>query len=179
MSAAAGEGLDHRAFARSPPQATRNELTARRDGPGLARLAVHAGTILAPGAWIAMRGPGWPLPMLYAGIAAAAAAGSSAPPALRLGPMLPGRPVLRLHLLAEHGRAPFVADMFENARARVTARAGRGLAWNTPCHAEHHAMPTVPFQALPRLHALSRPHLKTAERGCVRFNLTYLRAPVR
>ncbi|MEO0681436.1 MAG: fatty acid desaturase [Pseudomonadota bacterium] len=108
---------------------------------------------------------------LYAGVAAAALlAGSAAPLTLWLGPLLLGQPALRLYLLAEHGRCPQVADMFANSRTTFTARAVRWLAWNMPYHAEHHALPTVPFHALPRLHALSRPHLKCTERGYGRFN---------
>jgi len=108
---------------------------------------------------------------VYAAVAAGAlVAGSSAPLTLWLGPMLLGQPVLRLYLLAEHGRCPQVADMFANTRTTFTARAVRWLAWNMPYHAEHHALPTVPFHALPRLHALAEPHLKCTERGYARFN---------
>jgi len=88
-------------------------------------------------------------------------------------PMLLGQPFLRLYLLAEHGRCPLVADMFANSRTTFTNRAIRWLAWNMPYHAEHHAFPAVPFHRLPDLHRLTRAHLRSTERGYVRFTARY------
>ena len=85
-------------------------------------------------------------------------------------PVLLGQPFLRLYLLAEHGRCPAVANMFENSRTTHTNRLVRALAWNMPFHAEHHAFPAVPFHQLPRFHALVRPHLQVTERGYLRFH---------
>lgn len=89
-------------------------------------------------------------------------------------PVLLGQPVLRLYLMAEHGRCPHVADMFENTRTTFTNRAVRWLAWNMPYHAEHHAMPAVPFHKLPELHELTRAHLRQTEDGYVRFHCGYV-----
>lgn len=89
-------------------------------------------------------------------------------------PLALGFPVLRLYLLAEHGRCPAVADMFANTRTTATTRILRFLAWNMPYHAEHHAMPSVPFHRLPELHALVRPHLKVTEAGYARFAARYV-----
>ena len=75
-------------------------------------------------------------------------------------PCLPGQPVLRLYLLAEHGRCPFVADMLKNTRTTFTNRIVRFLAWNMPYHVEHHTLPQVPFHRLPDLHDRMQPHLK-------------------
>ena len=91
-----------------------------------------------------------------------------------LAPVIVGMPALRLYVLAEHGRCAFVADMFENTRTTLTNRVLRGLAWNMPFHAEHHAFPSVPFHRLPELHAQARPHLAVVERGYPRFHLRYL-----
>ncbi|MEM7176779.1 MAG: fatty acid desaturase [Pseudomonadota bacterium] len=88
-------------------------------------------------------------------------------------PVLLGQPFLRLYLMAEHGRCPAVADMFENTRTTFTTRLVRWLAWNMPYHAEHHALPTVPFHRLPAFHALANPHLKVTERGYWRFHRAY------
>ena len=88
-------------------------------------------------------------------------------------PVVLGMPALRLYVLAEHGRCAFVADMFENTRTTLTNRLLRGLAWNMPYHAEHHAFPDVPFHRLPELHALARPHLGVVERGYARFHRRY------
>lgn len=114
---------------------------------------------------------------LYALAAAASlAAGSWMIVTVWLGPILLGQPVLRLYLLAEHGRCPTVANMFENSRTTHTARLVRFLAWNMPYHAEHHACPTVPFHRLPELHRLTRPHLAEVEDGYLRFNRRYAAA---
>ena len=85
-------------------------------------------------------------------------------------PILLGQPFLRLFLLAEHTACPHVENMFENTRTTFTTRLVRLIAWNMPFHAEHHALPTVPFHKLPELHEAVRGHLKTTADGYVRFN---------
>lgn len=85
-------------------------------------------------------------------------------------PALLGQPFLRLFLLAEHTNCPHVENMFENTRTTFTTRLVRLVAWNMPFHAEHHALPTVPFHKLPELHEAVREHLKTTADGYARFN---------
>ena len=85
-------------------------------------------------------------------------------------PLLLGQPFLRAYLLAEHARCPHVANMLENTRTTFTTALVRLIAWNMPFHAEHHAYPAVPFHKLPRFHAFVAAHLRTTERGYVRFN---------
>jgi fatty acid desaturase len=85
-------------------------------------------------------------------------------------PALLGQPFLRLFLLAEHTACPHVENMFENTRTTFTTRLVRLVAWNMPYHAEHHALPTVPFHKLPVLHEAVRAHLKTTANGYARFN---------
>jgi fatty acid desaturase len=85
-------------------------------------------------------------------------------------PALLGQPFLRLFLLAEHTNCPHVENMFENTRTTFTNRLVRLVAWNMPFHAEHHALPTVPFHKLPELHEAVRDHLKTTANGYARFN---------
>lgn len=89
-------------------------------------------------------------------------------------PALLGQPFLRLYLLAEHGRCPFVANMLENTRTTLTNWLVRKLAWNMPFHAEHHAYPGVPFHQLPEFHALIERHLKVVEPGYVSFHEKYI-----
>jgi fatty acid desaturase len=89
-------------------------------------------------------------------------------------PALIGEPFLRLYLLAEHGRCPFVANMLENTRTTKTTWLVRKLAWNMPYHAEHHSYPGVPFHRLPEFHAIVESHLKEVEDGYVRFNAKYV-----
>jgi fatty acid desaturase len=60
--------------------------------------------------------------------------------------------------------------MLENARTTFTTGLLRFLAWNMPCHTERHAMPTVPFHALPRLHAAIRDELRLTADGYARFS---------
>lgn len=85
-------------------------------------------------------------------------------------PLLLGQPFLRLFLLAEHTNCPHVENMFENTRTTFTTKLVRLVAWNMPFHAEHHALPTVPFHKLPELHEAVREHLKTTADGYARFN---------
>lgn len=89
-------------------------------------------------------------------------------------PALLGQPFLRLYLLAEHGRCPFVANMLENTRTTLTNWLVRKLAWNMPFHAEHHAYPGVPFHRLPEFHGLIERHLKLIEPGYVSFHEKYI-----
>ncbi len=89
-------------------------------------------------------------------------------------PLALGFPLLRLYLLAEHGRCPHVANMFDNTRTTLTNGLIRALAWNMPYHAEHHAWPSVPFFRLPELPGLTHPHLKRVSRGYLGFFREYL-----
>lgn len=89
-------------------------------------------------------------------------------------PVLLGQPVLRLYLLAEHGRCPQVANMLENSRTTFASRATRFLAWNMPFHAEHHSYPDVPFHRLPDLHRDLAPHLKTTAESYPAFARDYV-----
>ena len=89
-------------------------------------------------------------------------------------PLILGFPVLRLYLLAEHGRCPEVEDMFLNTRTTLTTRVVRFLAWNMPYHAEHHAMPSVPFHKLPTLHKMTAAHLGQVSDGYSGFSKAYV-----
>lgn len=89
-------------------------------------------------------------------------------------PLVLGQPVLRLYLLAEHGRCPPVANMLENSRTTFTNALVRALAWNMPYHAEHHAFPNVPFHRLPDLHRDVAAHLKSTSKGYADFTRTYV-----
>ena len=90
-------------------------------------------------------------------------------------PALLGQPFLRLYLLAEHGHCPPVANMLENTRTTLTNRVVRFIAWNMPYHAEHHAMPMVPFHALPRVHDQVKAHLKSTSPSYTAFTRRYTR----
>lgn len=80
-------------------------------------------------------------------------------------PLAAGQMLLRPYLLAEHTGCDESADMLRNTRSIDTHPVVRFVAWNMPYHAEHHRYPAVPFHALPRLHALARPHLAHSTDG--------------
>ena len=82
-------------------------------------------------------------------------------------PAVLGQPFLRAYLLAEHTGCPLVPDMLANSRTTFTNRLVQWLAWNMPNHAAHHALPTVPFDKLPRLTVLLQQNLKTTAAGYV------------
>jgi len=85
------------------------------------------------------------------------AAGTTALLWLWLLPRLVGEPAMRVARLAEHAGRPFTTDVAENTRSLRVPTPLRLLAWNMPFHAEHHAAPSVPFHALPALHARMNP----------------------
>ncbi len=89
-------------------------------------------------------------------------------------PLVLGFPILRLYLLAEHGRCPTVASMFDNTRTTYTNRLVRYLAWNMPYHAEHHVLPQVPFHRLPAFNAEIRAHLRQTSPGYRAFTRDYV-----
>jgi fatty acid desaturase len=89
-------------------------------------------------------------------------------------PLLLGQPFIRLYLLAEHGRCPIIANMFENTRTTFTTRLIRFLAWNMPYHIEHHVYPMVPFHKLPALHEIIVDNLKSTSDGYIEFHKEYL-----
>lgn len=80
-------------------------------------------------------------------------------------PAILGQPFLRLFLLAEHAGCAFSNDMLENTRTTLTNPAVRGLTWRMSYHAEHHCFPSVPFHALPELHALIGPRIRVTTAG--------------
>lgn len=90
-------------------------------------------------------------------------------------PAILGQPALRLYLMAEHGRCPKVADMFDNTRTTYTNRVLRFLAWNMPYHTEHHVLPSVPFHNLPAVNRMINDHLQHESPGYTAFTRETLR----
>jgi len=88
-------------------------------------------------------------------------------------PSLIGQPLLRLYLLAEHGRCPPVANMLENSRTTYAGWPVRFIAWNMPFHAEHHSFPNVPFHKLPELNRDLAPLLKSTSPSYPAFAKDY------
>ena len=80
-------------------------------------------------------------------------------------PRLVGEPAMRIARLSEHAGRPRNDDPMDNTRSLHVPAPLRVLAWNMPYHAEHHAAPSVPFHALPKLHALVEPRLQARTGG--------------
>ena len=68
-------------------------------------------------------------------------------------PALLTQPLLRLFLMAEHRGCDDGDDMLANSRTTYTTPWLNFLAWNMSYHAEHHYLASIPFHALPALHA--------------------------
>ncbi len=123
-----------------------------------------AGRVTEP--WVAadkrgliVREARWVAAGYLAVMAASIAAGSFAAVWLWLLPMTIGQVFMRQYLLSEHTGCADNANMLENTRTVYAGAFVRFFAWNMPFHVEHHAYPSVPFHALPRLNALLGPHI--------------------
>lgn len=69
-------------------------------------------------------------------------------------PLVVGQWFLRPYLFAEHTGCDHTRSAFENTRTTYTGRLMKWFTWNMPFHVEHHAYPSVPFHALPKLNAI-------------------------
>lgn len=69
-------------------------------------------------------------------------------------PLVIGQIFLRPYLLAEHTGCEHTRSAFDNTRTTYTGAVMKWFAWNMPYHVEHHAYPSVPFHALPKLNAV-------------------------
>ena len=85
-------------------------------------------------------------------------------------PALLAQPLLRLYLLPEHSGCDLSDNMLENSRTTYTTPLLNFLAWNMPYHAEHHYLASVPFHALPALHAYTGQRVKHKGDGYFQVN---------
>jgi fatty acid desaturase len=69
-------------------------------------------------------------------------------------PVLFGQLILRPYLYAEHTGCERTRSAFHNTRTTYTGMIVRWITWNMPYHVEHHAYPSVPFHALPKLNRI-------------------------
>jgi fatty acid desaturase len=69
-------------------------------------------------------------------------------------PLLAGQLILRPYLYAEHTGCERTRSAFQNTRTTYTGAIIKWFAWNMPYHVEHHAYPSIPFHALPRLNRI-------------------------
>ena len=69
-------------------------------------------------------------------------------------PLLVGQLILRPYLYAEHTGCEQTRSAFDNTRTTYTGTVMKWVAWNMPYHVEHHAYPSIPFHALPKLNEI-------------------------
>lgn len=69
-------------------------------------------------------------------------------------PLFLGQLFLRPYLYAEHTGCERTRSAYENTRTTYTGELVKWFAWNMPFHVEHHAYPSVPFHALPKLNEI-------------------------
>ena len=69
-------------------------------------------------------------------------------------PVVVGQGFLRPYLYAEHTGCERTRSAFENTRTTYTGRFVKWFTWNMPYHVEHHAYPSIPFHALPKLNGI-------------------------
>lgn len=91
-------------------------------------------------------------------------------------PRVIGEPVMRIIRMSEHGARPLVPDMLRNTRTVITWPPIRWLNWNNAHHAEHHAMPAIPFHALPDLHRHLGTHIEEVRQGYVQTQAHLLKS---
>ena len=81
-------------------------------------------------------------------------------------PTVIGVPVARALRVADHtGCTEGKLDLRTYARTVKTDPLTRFLCWNMPYHCEHHLAPSVPFHALPALHAEVGHEMNSVEKG--------------
>lgn len=83
-------------------------------------------------------------------------------------PLIVGQSFLRPYLLAEHTGCDRTRSAFENTRTTYTATIVKWFAWNMPYHVEHHAYPSIPFHALPKLNGIVDGEIVYRGRGYIR-----------
>lgn len=83
-------------------------------------------------------------------------------------PLVIGQFFLRPYLLAEHTGCDRTRSAFQNTRTTYTATIVKWFAWNMPYHVEHHAYPSIPFHALPKLNGIVDGEIVYRGRGYIR-----------
>ncbi len=86
-------------------------------------------------------------------------------------PRFLGEPVMRFIRMSEHTGCSRVRHILLNTRTVLTIPLFRWLNWNNAYHAEHHAIPTVPFHALKDLHSIMGPHFEEVRNGYLNTQL--------
>jgi len=83
-------------------------------------------------------------------------------------PLVIGQFFLRPYLYAEHTGCERTRSAFQNTRTTYTGAMVKWFAWNMPYHVEHHAYPSIPFHALPKLNEIVDDEIVHRGRGYIR-----------
>jgi len=83
-------------------------------------------------------------------------------------PLVIGQFFLRPYLYAEHTGCERARSAFQNTRTIYTGALVKWIAWNMPYHVEHHAYPSIPFHALPKLNEIVDGEIVYRGRGYIR-----------
>ena len=83
-------------------------------------------------------------------------------------PLVIGQFFLRPYLYAEHTGCERARSAFQNTRTIYTGAIVKWIAWNMPYHVEHHAYPSIPFHALPKLNEVVDGEIVYRGRGYIR-----------
>ncbi|RQH14128.1 fatty acid desaturase [Bradyrhizobium sp. RP6] len=83
-------------------------------------------------------------------------------------PLIIGQFFLRPYLYAEHTGCDHTRSAFQNTRTTYTGAVVKWFAWNMPYHVEHHAYPSIPFHALPKLNEIVDGEIVHRGRGYIR-----------
>jgi fatty acid desaturase len=83
-------------------------------------------------------------------------------------PLIIGQFFLRPYLYAEHTGCERTRSAFQNTRTTYTGAVVKWVAWNMPYHVEHHAYPSIPFHALPKLNGIVDDEIVHRGRGYIR-----------
>tara|TARA_B100000749_G_C18309991_1_gene416330 strand:- start:68 stop:721 length:654 start_codon:yes stop_codon:yes gene_type:complete len=89
-------------------------------------------------------------------------------------PRIIAEPLMRLIRISEHASCEWVTDIRKNTRTTITIKPVCWLAWNMSFHAEHHAIPNMPFHKLPALHQELAPHLEHVDNGYLASHVNFL-----
>ena len=117
------------------------------------------------------------LTVYLGGAAAAIATGALWPWVYIVVPRLVGGVVMQLFTIIQHAEMEENnPDIRKSTRSFTTNWLGNFLYVNMSYHVEHHLYPTVPFHAVPRLHAEIRDQLPAPGRGLFGVNLKVLAA---
>jgi fatty acid desaturase len=91
---------------------------------------------------------------------------------------LVGHGLLATYTVTEHNGLPYEGNILNRTRSMRTSNAVKILMWNMPYHAEHHAYPSIPFHALPKLHELIKDEITHRHETYPKFHVKVLKREI-